>query len=32
MTVFALSWATGSLGISRRDFLIFQIIGVLFSG
>ena len=32
MTVFALSWATGSLGISRRDFLIFQIIGVLFFG
>jgi metabolite-proton symporter len=32
MTVFALSWATGSLGISRRDFLIFQIVGVLFFG
>ncbi|MGC3980029.1 MAG: MFS transporter [Steroidobacteraceae bacterium] len=30
MTVFALSWGTLSLGYSRSDFLILQMIGVLF--
>jgi len=32
MTVFALGWATGTLGFSRRQFLILQMIGVLFFG
>lgn len=30
MTVFTLSWATSSLGYARQDFLVMQIIGVLF--
>ncbi len=30
MTVFTLSWATSVLGYLRRDFLILQMIGVLF--
>jgi MFS family permease len=30
MTVFALGWATGSLGFGRQEFLILQMIGVLF--
>jgi MFS family permease len=30
MTVFALSWGTTSLGFARQQFLIFQMIGVLF--
>jgi MFS family permease len=30
MTVFALSWATAVLGYTRRDFLILQMVGVLF--
>jgi MFS family permease len=30
MTVFALSWATSALGYARKDFLILQMIGVLF--
>ncbi len=30
MTVFALSWGTSSLGYSRSDFLVLQMIGVLF--
>lgn len=30
MTVFALSWGTGALHYSRKDFLILQMIGVLF--
>ncbi|HEY4368639.1 MAG TPA: MFS transporter [Steroidobacteraceae bacterium] len=30
MTVFALSWGTTALGYSREEFLIFQMIGVLF--
>ena len=30
MTVFTLSWGTSSLGYERQDFLIMQIIGVLF--
>jgi MFS family permease len=32
MTVFALSWATGSLGFGRQQFLILQMSGVLFFG
>jgi metabolite-proton symporter len=32
MTVFTLFWATSRLGFSRRDFLILQMIGVLFFG
>ena len=32
MTVFALSWATSKLGYSREEFLIMQMIGVLFFG
>jgi metabolite-proton symporter len=30
MTVFALSWGTSALGYSRRDFLVLQMISVLF--
>ncbi|MES2604004.1 MAG: MFS transporter, partial [Pseudomonadota bacterium] len=30
MTVFTLSWGTSQLGYARQDFLILQIIGVLF--
>lgn len=30
MTVFALSWATSKLGYSRENFLIVQMVGVLF--
>jgi MFS family permease len=30
MTVFALSWATSSLGYARTDFLVLQMIGVVF--
>jgi metabolite-proton symporter len=30
MTVFALSWGTSALGYARKDFLILQMIGVLF--
>jgi metabolite-proton symporter len=30
MTVFALNWATTGLGFARRDYLILQMIGVLF--
>jgi MFS family permease len=32
MTVFALGWATGALGFDRRQFLILQMISVLFFG
>ena len=32
MTVFALSWATTKLGYSREQFLILQMVGVLFFG
>jgi metabolite-proton symporter len=32
MTVFTLSWGTSQLGFARQDFLIVQIIGVLFFG
>ncbi|MEP6548485.1 MAG: MFS transporter [Gammaproteobacteria bacterium] len=32
MTVFALGWATNSLGFARQPFLILQMIGVLFFG
>lgn len=32
MTVFTLSWATTSLGFSRRDFLLIQLFAVLFFG
>jgi metabolite-proton symporter len=32
MTVFALGWATHSLGFARQQFLILQMIGVLFFG
>ncbi len=32
MTVFALSWGTSKLGYSRQQFLILQIIGMLFFG
>ncbi|WP_440225489.1 MFS transporter [Dokdonella sp. MW10] len=30
MTVFSLSWGTSALGYARKDFLILQMIGVLF--
>jgi len=30
LTVFALSWATTALGYARKDFLVVQMIGVLF--
>src|SRR4029079_9655402 len=30
MTVFALSWGTASLGYSRNEFLVIQLIGVVF--
>jgi metabolite-proton symporter len=30
MTVFSLSWATSALGFTRRQFLILQLVGVLF--
>jgi metabolite-proton symporter len=32
MTVFALSWGTTALGYSRNEFLILQLIGVVFFG
>lgn len=32
MTVFTLSWGTASLGYTRQDFLMLQLIGVLFFG
>ncbi len=32
MTVFALSWGTSALGYSRSEFLILQMIGVVFFG
>ena len=32
MTVFTLSWATSVLGYARRDFLLMQLISVLFFG
>ncbi len=32
MTVFALGWATGTLGFGRRQFLVLQMIGVLLFG
>ncbi len=32
MTVFTLSWAVSSLGFQRQEFLILQIVGVLFFG
>ena len=32
MTVFALNWATNSLGFARGDYLILQLAGVLFFG
>jgi metabolite-proton symporter len=32
MTVFALGWATGALKFGRQEFLILQMIGVLFFG
>jgi MFS family permease len=32
MTVFALSWGTSALGYSRQQFLILQMIGVVFFG
>jgi metabolite-proton symporter len=32
MTVFALGWATGALGFGRQQFLILQMISVLFFG
>jgi metabolite-proton symporter len=32
MTIFALGWATSSLKFGRQDFLILQMIGVLFFG
>ncbi|MES2623977.1 MAG: MFS transporter [Pseudomonadota bacterium] len=32
MTVFTLSWGTSQLGFPRQDFLILQIVGVLFFG
>jgi metabolite-proton symporter len=32
MTVFALSWGTASLGYSRNEFLVIQLIGVVFFG
>jgi len=30
MTVFSLSWGTGELGYTRREFLVLQMLGVLF--
>jgi len=30
MTVFALSWGTGALGFARKDFLVLQMVGVVF--
>jgi metabolite-proton symporter len=30
MTVFSLSWATSALGYTRREFLMLQLVGVLF--
>jgi MFS family permease len=30
MTVFALSWGTGPLGYSREEFLIMQLVGIVF--
>jgi metabolite-proton symporter len=32
MTVFTLSWGTSALGFSRQEFLLLQMIGVLFFG
>jgi metabolite-proton symporter len=32
MTVFTLSWAVAELGYARQDFLVLQIVGVLFFG
>ncbi len=32
MTVFALGWATSSLGFGRQQFLILQMVGVIFFG
>jgi len=32
MTVFTLSWGTAQLGFARQEFLVLQIIGVLFFG
>ena len=32
MTVFALGWATSNLGFHRQEFLVLQMIGVLFFG
>jgi metabolite-proton symporter len=32
MTVFTLSWGTSQLGFARQDFLLLQMIGVLFFG
>ncbi|MET0987207.1 MAG: MFS transporter [Steroidobacteraceae bacterium] len=32
MTVFTLSWAVSRLGYARQDFLVLQIVGVLFFG
>jgi MFS family permease len=32
LTVFALGWATGTLGYSRQEFLVLQIIGMVFFG
>jgi len=32
MTVFALGWATGTLGFPRREFMIIQMIAVVFFG
>jgi MFS family permease len=32
MTVFALSWGTSKLGYTRQEFLVLQMIGVLFFG
>lgn len=32
MTVFTLSWAVSNMGYARHDFLVLQIIGVLFFG
>jgi metabolite-proton symporter len=32
MTIFALGWATSALAFARQDFLILQMIGVLFFG
>jgi metabolite-proton symporter len=32
LTVFALGWGTGTLGYSRQEFLVLQIIGMVFFG